>query len=71
MNGRTGIICGAFEQAKACFAGLDIDAGVFNEASGRWPVEVDADGVNGTSVPCQIVVRPVNLLERKVSGSRA
>jgi hypothetical protein len=71
MNGRTGVICGAFEQAKACFAGLDIDAGVFNEASGRWPVEVDADGVNGTSVPCQIVVRPVNLFERKVSGSRA
>jgi len=31
---------------------------------------VDADGVDGTTVPCQISVRPVNLVEREVSGGR-
>jgi hypothetical protein len=70
MNGRTGVICGALQQAKACCARVDIDAGVWNEASGRWPVEVDADGVNGAAVPCPIGVRAVNLIERWVSGGR-
>ena len=40
------------------------------EASGRGLVEVDADGVDSTAVPCQISVRPDNLVEREVSGSR-
>ncbi len=70
MNGRTGVICGALQQAKACCARVDIDAGVWNEASGRWPVEVDADAVNGAAVPCTIGVRAVNLVERWVSGGR-
>ena len=43
---------------------------MLNEASGRWLVEVDADGVDGTAVPCQLSVRPVNLVEREVSGGR-
>ena len=29
---------------------------------------MDADGINGTAVPCQISVRPVNLVELEVSG---
>ena len=53
---------------QASCARVDIDAGVLNEASGRWLVEVDADGVDGTAVPCQISVRPVNLVEREVRG---
>ena len=53
---------------QACCARADVDAGVLNEASGRWPVEVDADGANGAAVACQISVRPVNLVEREVSG---
>ena len=55
---------------QACCARVDIDAGVLNEASGRWLVEVDAEGAIGTAVPCQISVRPVNLVEREVSGGR-
>jgi hypothetical protein len=41
MNGRTGIICSAF-----------------NQESGRWTVQVDADGAN---LPCQLSIRPANL----------
>jgi len=41
MNGRTGIICSAF-----------------NQESGRWTVQIDADGTNP---PCQLSIRPVNL----------
>jgi hypothetical protein len=37
---------------------------VLNEASGRWPVEVDADG----AVPCQLSVRSVNAVERELNG---
>ena len=58
---------------QACCARVDIDAGVLNEGwwgSERWLVEVDADGVDGTAIPCQISVRPVNLVEREVSGGR-
>jgi len=55
---------------QACCARVDIDAGVLNEASGRWLVEVDAEGAIGTAVPCQISVRPVNLVELEVSGGR-
>ena len=47
---------------QACCARVDIDAGVLNEASGRWLVEVDADEAIGTAVPCQLSVRPVNLV---------
>ena len=39
-----------------------------NEASGRWLVEVDADGADNTAVPFQLRVRPVNLVEQEVSG---
>jgi len=55
---------------QACCARVNIDAGVLNEASGRWPVEVDADEAIGTAVPCQISVRPVNLVKQEVSGGR-
>ena len=55
---------------QACCARVDTDAGVLNEASGRWPVEVDANGTIGKAVPCQISVRPVNLVELEVSGGR-
>ena len=55
---------------QACCARADVDAGVLNEASGRWPVEVDADGVDSTAIPGQISVRPVNLVELEVSGGR-
>jgi hypothetical protein len=55
---------------QAWCARVDTDAGVFNEASGRWPVEVDADEAIGTAVPCQFSVRPVNLVGREVSGGR-
>ena len=55
---------------QACCDRVDIDAGVMNEASGRLLVEVDADGFDSTSVPFQLSVRPVNLVERKVSGRR-
>jgi hypothetical protein len=41
MNGRTGVICSAF-----------------NQKSGRWTVQVDADGAN---LPCQLSIRPANL----------
>ena len=51
-----------------CCDRVDIDAGVLNEASGRWLVEMDADGFDGAAVPCQISVRPVNLIEQEVSG---
>ena len=55
---------------QACCARVDLDAGELNEASGRWPVEVDAVGVNGAAVRFQIRVRAVNLVEREVSGGR-
>jgi len=55
---------------QAYCARVDIDAGVLNEASERWLVEMDADGIDGTAVPCQISVRPVNLVEREVSCGR-
>ena len=53
---------------QACCVRVDIDAGELNEANGRWTVEFDADGAVGTAVPCHISVRPVNLVEREVSG---
>ena len=53
-----------------CCARVDIDAGVMEEASGRFLVKVDADGFDSTAVSFQFSVRPVNLVEREVSGRR-
>ncbi len=53
---------------QACRAVVDFYAGVFNEASGRWNVKLDADDVNRTAVLSHIAARPVNLIQREVSG---
>ena len=53
---------------QACRSVVDFYAGVFNEASGRWNVKLDADDVNRTAVLSHIAARPVNLIQREVSG---
>jgi hypothetical protein len=51
MNGRTGVICGAF-----------------NRESGRWTVQVEADGAN---LPCRLSIRPANLKAMHTSSADA
>ena len=51
MNGRTGVICSAF-----------------NRESGRWTVEVDADGA---SLTCRLSIRPANLKAIQTSSADA
>jgi hypothetical protein len=51
MNGRTGVICSAF-----------------NQKSGRWTVQVDADGAN---LPHQLSIRPANLKAIQTSSADA
>jgi hypothetical protein len=51
MNGRTGVICSAF-----------------NRESGRWTVEVDADGA---SLPCRLSIRAANLKAIQTSSADA
>lgn len=51
MNGRTGVICSAF-----------------NRESGRWTVQVDAEGAN---LPCRLSIRTANLKAIQTSSADA